>query len=72
MLLFRSEAWIDKWCKRNQLQRGEILTINQGWELSKLWYHNRMSVEYHGRSAEQAEEIFRQVGLISEFWYIQS
>ena len=43
MLLFRSEEWIDKWCQRNNLERGEVLTIHQVWELSKLWYHNRLS-----------------------------
>ncbi|MBL8079824.1 MAG: hypothetical protein JNM55_17790 [Anaerolineales bacterium] len=68
MLLFRSEEWIDKWCKRNNLARGEMLTIGRVWELSKLWYGNRMSVEFHGRSSEQVAEVFRQVGLQSCFW----
>jgi hypothetical protein len=71
MLLFQSEEWIDKWCKRNNLERGEVLTLQQVWELSKLWYDNRMSIEYHGRSHEQVVEVFRQTGLMSEFWYIQ-
>lgn len=70
MLLFRSEEWIDKWCKQNHLERGEVLTIQQVWELSKLWYHNRLSLEYHGRSKEQVAEVFRQAGLMSSFWYI--
>ena len=70
MLLFRSEEWIDQWCERNHLERGEILTINQVWELSKLWYASRMSVDYHGRSAEQVAGIFKQAGLTSKFWYV--
>ena len=71
MLLFQSEEWIDKWCNRNDLKRGEVLTIHQVWELSKLWYHNRLSLDYHGRNIEQVAEIFRQVDLKSKFWYIQ-
>jgi hypothetical protein len=71
MLLFRSEEWVDKWCERNHLERGEILTIQEVWELSKLWYGNRMSVEFHGRSMEQVAEIFRLVGLKSKFWYLE-
>jgi hypothetical protein len=71
MLLFQSEEWIDKWCERNNLTRGEVLTIQQVWELSKLWYQDRLSLDYHGRSAEQVTEIFKQAGLKSEFWYIQ-
>ena len=70
MLLFQSEEWIDKWCQRNNLERGEALTIQQVWELSKLWYGNRLSMEYHGRSTEQVLEIFKQVELTSEFWYV--
>ena len=70
MLLFRSEEWIDKWCQRNNLARGEVLTIHQVWELSKLWYHNRLSLEYHGRSMEQVAGIFKQTGLMSTFWSI--
>ena len=70
MLLFRSEEWIDTWCKRNNLERGEVLTIYQVWELSKLWYDNRLSLDYHGRSVEQVEEIFRQAGLTSAFWNV--
>jgi hypothetical protein len=70
MLLFRSEEWVDKWCERNNLERGEILTIDQVWELSKLWYGNRMSVEFHERSMEQVAEIFKTAGLMSKFWYV--
>jgi hypothetical protein len=68
MLLFQSEEWIDKWCKRSNLERGEVLNIQQVWELSKLWYGNRLALGYHGRSTEQVAEIFRQVGLTSRFW----
>jgi len=68
MLLFRSEEWIERWCKQNQLKRGEVLTLNRVWELSKLWYQDRLSLDYHGRTVEQAEEIFKQAGLTSVFW----
>jgi len=71
MLLFQSEEWIDKWCQRNNITRGEVLTLPQVWGLSKLWYDNRLSLEYHGRSTEQVAEIFKHVGLMSDFWYIQ-
>jgi len=71
MLLFQSEEWIDKWCQRNNLEHGEVLTLHQVWELSKLWYGNRISMEYHGRSTEQVAEIFKQVGLTSDFWHVK-
>ena len=71
MLLFQSGEWIDKWSKRKDLERGEVLSVAQVWELSKLWYQDRLSLDYHGRSIEQVAEIFRQAGLRSKFWYIQ-
>ena len=71
MLLFRSEEWIDKWCKRNNLKRGEVLTLQQVWEVAKPWYDNRLSLDYHGRSLEQVAEIFKQAGLLSTFWAVQ-
>jgi hypothetical protein len=70
MLLFQSEEWIEKWCKRNNLERGEVLSVNQVWELSKLWYYNRLSIDYHGRTVEQAEEIFKHAGLMAAFWHL--
>ena len=72
MLLFRSEELVERWCKRNGRARGEILSSEQVWELSKLWYHKRLSVDYHGRSAEEAKAIFRQCGLRSGFWSMQA
>jgi len=70
MLLFRSEEWIEHWCKRNHLERGETLSVAQVWELSKLWYQERLSLDYHGRSVEQVAEIFKHAGLTSKFWYV--
>ena len=70
MLLFWSEEWIAKWCRRNNLELGEVLTIYQVWELSKLWYQGRLSLDYHGRSIEQVADVFKQAGLTSKFWYV--
>ena len=48
--------------------QGVILTLDQVWQLSQLWYHNRLDEAYHGRSAAEAEAIFAQVGLHGSFW----
>jgi hypothetical protein len=36
--------------------------------LAQQWYHNRLALDYHGRTAAEAEAIFDQVGLKSPFW----
>lgn len=68
MLFFRSEADLNDWLVSKKTNRGATLTVNQVWQLSRRWYHNRLDVEYHGRTLEQVQEIFREVGLDSSFW----
>jgi hypothetical protein len=68
MLFFRSEELLENWLDSNQAQRGAVLSIPTLWELSQRWYHNRMSVDYHGRTVEQIQQIFNEVGLTSAFW----
>lgn len=69
MLLFQTEAEVDAWCRERQMPRGALLTLAQVWALSKPWYATRMSPEYHGRSAAEAQAVFAQVGLVSDFWH---
>jgi hypothetical protein len=68
MLFFQSEDTLNLWLASHKAERGAVLSIAQLWELSQRWYHNRMSPDYHGRTVEQVQEIFKEVGLISEFW----
>ena len=68
MLFFRSEENLTRWLESNKAARGAVLSIDQVWELSQRWYHNRLSLDYHGRSMEQVQEIFSALGLTSEFW----
>ena len=70
MLFFRSEEALDQWLASEVAERGAVLTITQLWELSQRWYHNRLSAEFRGRTMEQVQDIFKEVGLTSEFWRI--
>lgn len=68
MLFFQSEESLNEWLGSKNAQRGAVFSIPQIWELSQRWYQNRMSPEYHGRTMEQVQEIFKGVRLTSEFW----
>jgi hypothetical protein len=68
MLLFRSEEDIDAWCSATGEPRGEALSLAQVWELSRAWYSDRISPDFRGRTAAEAEAIFQSVGLTSSFW----
>lgn len=47
---------------------GELLAFEKVWELSKLWYKDRLSPDFKGRSIEEAHEIFAKLGLNTNFW----
>ena len=68
MLFFRSEEFLKQWLAEKQVERGGVFSIQKLWDLSLRWYRGRLSPEYHGRTAEQVQEIFNEAGLTSEFW----
>jgi len=68
MQFFQSEENLEGWLTSNHALQGAVLSVPQLWKLSNLWYHNRMSPDYHGRTLEQIQQIFRESGLTSEFW----
>jgi hypothetical protein len=68
MLFFRSEETLNGWLVSRNAKRGAVLSISTLWELSQRWYHNRLSPGYHGRTMEQVQAIFKEVGLTSNFW----
>jgi hypothetical protein len=67
-LLFRSKEYAETWRGEMQMPAGELLTVEQVWELSKLWYQDRLSPEFKGRSIAEAHEIFEKLGLNTDFW----
>ena len=70
MLFFRSEEKLNRWLESKRAARGASLSMDRIWELSRRWYHNRMSPEYRGRTVEQAQAIFSELGLTSAFWQV--
>jgi hypothetical protein len=69
MLFFRSEAEAAEWKRARNVQTGEVMPLAQLWTLSQKWYGNRITRDFHGRSLEEAQAIFREVGLTAPFWY---
>lgn len=47
---------------------GELLTVGTVWELSKLWYRDRMNASFTGRTVAEAHAIFESLGLKTAFW----
>lgn len=70
MLLFRSEEHVDRWCAQRKLQKGAVLTIDQGWRLARDWYAGRLAPDYRGKSPEELASILDRIGLTGPYWRI--
>jgi hypothetical protein len=53
-----------------KMPRGELLPYEQVWELAKLWYKDRLSPDFKGRSLAEAHQIFVKLGLLNPFWQV--
>jgi hypothetical protein len=68
MLVFRSEGHLESWLVSDDNPRGEAMTLDKQWELAKRWFEGRHLPQWKRRTPEEAEELFREVGLTSDFW----
>jgi hypothetical protein len=72
MLVFRSEAHVEKWCKDWRMPRGAVLDLNTCWRLAEAWYgEDRRNPEWRRRTADEAKTLFTSLGLTSAFWNLQ-
>jgi len=68
MLYFRSEGHLKKWLAENKFSRGAMLTLEQTWQLSRMWYGDRMREDFTGRTRADITRIFGEIGLAGPFW----
>jgi hypothetical protein len=68
MLLFRSEEHVDRWAGARGIARGAVLTPAQVWGLGRAWYADRLDPTWRRRGVEEAETLFRSLGLTGPFW----
>lgn len=72
MLLFRSEEHVDRWCKAWKMQRGALLTLQQGWRLAQAWYGpDRRDLAWRRKTVDEAETLFKELGLTGSFWNLR-
>lgn len=52
------------------LPRGQVMPINQCWDLGRRWYADRLSPEWQPKTADVMNRIFDEVGLHGDFWHV--
>jgi len=72
MLFFRSEEHVEKWCRDWKFDRGAMLRLGQCWQLAKIWYGaDRRDPNWRRYTPDEAQKIFADLGLTSEFWNLR-
>ncbi len=69
MLFFQSEETLNEWlvAQKSRARRGTVHLHNYG-NFHNAGIRIACHLEYHGRTIEQAQKIFKELGLTSEFW----
>jgi len=68
MLLFRSEETANQWCEARGLPRRPLVSLEQLWQLSVIWYGNRLTPESRRPAADEMVSVFESIGLTGPFW----
>lgn len=66
MLVFRSEAHVDRWLAGRP--RGAVIPITKLADLAAAWWGDRLSPDWQPHTREQNQEILDRVGLTDPFW----
>lgn len=66
MLLFRSEAHVDRWLGDREM--GAVIPITKLAELAAAWWGDRLSPDWQPHTREQNQAILDGVGLTEDFW----
>lgn len=60
------------WCKKLQMPRGQMLSLEQAWQLALGWYADRLEVDHQRKPVEEAQALFNALGMTGEFWTLGS
>jgi hypothetical protein len=72
MLFFRDEEHVEAWCRSWRFERGGTLSLETGWKLAKAWFSaDRRAPEWRRPEVEEAEALFRELNLTSDFWRLR-
>ena len=47
------------------------MTPEQGWELARAWYADKLHPEWRRKTVDEAEAVFKEVGLTTSFWSLR-
>lgn len=67
-LIFCDRTHVEEWLQKTGNSFGTILDLSTLWTLATQWYAGRLSPDYRRRTADEAAEFFKSIGLTEDFW----
>lgn len=56
-----------------ELVEGAILGLDQTWRLAQAWYgDDRRAIDWRRKTIDEAEALFADLGLASDFWNLHA
>jgi hypothetical protein len=72
LLPFKTEADVDSWARRHGLPRGKAVPVEVIARLARKWYGKHADKDWRKWTAAEAKQIFKDVGLVGEFWNLEA
>jgi hypothetical protein len=69
IVFFSSRSEVGAWCTRHGFPLGDVIDIDTGIALARAWFGDYLELTWSRKSAEEAQQVFRSLGLTSEFWH---
>jgi len=66
MLVFRSEAHVDRWLAGRE--GGATIPITELAKLAQAWWGDRLDPDWRPHTREENQAILDRLGLTGEFW----
>lgn len=70
MQAFRSEGEARRWAEANDRPLGAVFPPEQLWKLAKVWYDDRLGLDWRRRTVEERQALLASCGLTGTFWKI--
>lgn len=71
MLLFRDEEHAANWRSERGISQGGTMSLETGWRLARAWYSDKLEPGWRRKTLEEAEAVFAELGLASDFWRLR-
>lgn len=71
-LIFCNRTHVEEWLRKTGNSFGTILDLSTLWTLATQWYAGRLTPDYRRRTADEAAEFFKSIGLTEDFWSTKS